>query len=232
MPSTSMVENEVRPVPLAFLARRWPRLWELAYRFMRFGLVGFTGIFVNEAAVAFFLVLGLPGLGAVIAATQVSSLWNFVLIERWAFKHKQQDGRSLWYRALMFFGLNNLVTLVLQAPMILALEAVGVSVLWGNLISLLILSVARFVFSDAVIWASGGARRADADADDETDADGASRVLYVAGDVAVEDLAGTMVGDREIVDLTEEVTVHDVDGGLRGRGSRRRFPVLGSLHVR
>lgn len=231
MPSTSMVENEVRPVPLAFLARRWPRLWELTYRFMRFGLVGFTGIFINEAAVAFFLVLGLPGLGAVIAATQVSSLWNFTLIERWAFKHKQHDGRSFWYRALMFFGLNNLVTLVLQAPMILALEAVGVDVLWGNLISLLILSVARFVFSDAVIWASGGARKAGTvELGDEGTP--ASRVLYVAGDVAIEDLAGAMIGDREIVDLTEEVTVHDADGGLRGRGGRRRFPVLGSLHVR
>ena len=231
MPGTSTLETPARtlPAPLALVARRWPRLWAMVYRFTRFGLVGVTGIFVNEAAVWAFLVMGLPGLGAVVAATQVSSLWNFVLIERWAFKHKQHDGRSLGYRAAMFFGLNNLVTLVLQAPMIIALEAVGIDVLWGNLISLLILSVARFVFSDAVIWASGGSRRVEAiDASE----DPATRVLYVAGDVAIEDLAGTVVGDRQIVDLTEEVTVRDADGGLRGRGSHRRFPVLGSLHVR
>jgi putative flippase GtrA len=202
-------------------ARRWPELWERIHRFTKFGLVGVTGIFVNEGAVALFIVGGMPGLAAVFAATQVSSAWNFALIERWAFRDKE-SGRRLWHRGFMFFAVNNLATLVFQAPLILLLAAMGVPVVYGNLITLLMLSVARFALSDIFIWASP-TRAAEKEELVELET---SRVLYVAGDVDVADLPEqTNGGSRRVVDLTEEVTAGHAEQGFRAGGSRRRFPV-------
>jgi putative flippase GtrA len=204
-------------------ARRWPALWLRLHRFTRFGLVGLSGIFVNEGAVAAFIASGMPGLAAVFAATQVSSAWNFALIERWAFRDKEM-GRRLWHRGFMFFAVNNLSTLVFQAPLILLLQSMGVAVVYGNLITLLMLSVARFVLSDIVIWASP--TRAAEEEQDPIDELETSRVLYVAGDVDVADLSEqTTGGSRRVVDLTEEVTARHAEHGLRTGGGRRRFPV-------
>jgi len=87
-PTTPAVAESVVAWPLVGrVARRWPGVWTRGVRFIRFGLVGASGIVVNELALA--IVSGSFGahyLVGVVVATQVSSAWNFVLIERWAFR--------------------------------------------------------------------------------------------------------------------------------------------------
>ena len=72
-------------------ARYLRQLWRLrgkdvSVRFGRFGVVGATGLLVNTLALVFFAdVLALWYVLGAILATQVSSLWNFVLTDRWVY---------------------------------------------------------------------------------------------------------------------------------------------------
>ena len=63
------------------------RLGTLGSRFGRFGLVGLSGIAVNSLAlVAFRAGAGFGLLAAALLATQCSSIWNFLLVERFVFR--------------------------------------------------------------------------------------------------------------------------------------------------
>jgi len=144
-----------------YLALVWRlRLGTLGARFGRFGLVGLSGIVVNSVALAAFRGgLGFSVLVAALLATQCSSIWNFVLIERFVF-----DGaaarRPRAARAAAFLVMNNLAFLV-RGPLLLALMSIfGLHYLVANVLSLCALTVARFALADAWIWGSGTTTRA------------------------------------------------------------------------
>ena len=122
-------------------------------RFGRFGLVGLTGLIVNTAALALFVEgMGLHYLGGAILATQVSTIWNFVLTDRWVFRgpHKRA---ALATRFLAFAAMNNLA-LLLRGPMLVVLtEWLGIEYLASNVISLCALTLLRFAVADRLIWA-------------------------------------------------------------------------------
>lgn len=135
------------------LARRWPAAWSRLVRLTRFGTVGVSGFAVNELALAALVSgLGLNYLVGAVVATQFSSLWNFALVERWAFRDSGAR-RSLRHRMGLFFAVNN-VALLLRGPILVVLTSyVGLNYLVSNLISLGILTVARFAIADNWIWA-------------------------------------------------------------------------------
>lgn len=135
------------------LARRWPAAWSRLLRLARFGTVGVSGFVVNELALAALVAgFGLNYLVGAVLATQVSSLWNFALVERWAFRDSGAR-RSLRHRMALFFAVNN-VALLLRGPILVALTSVlGLNYLVSNLISLGVLTVARFAIADSWIWA-------------------------------------------------------------------------------
>jgi dolichol-phosphate mannosyltransferase len=118
----------------------------------RFGLVGLTGILVNQAVLAVTTEwLGLHYLFSAILATQLSTTWNFVGTERWAFAGRPL-ARSLPFRYTAFLAVSN-AALVLRIPLLWALtEILTVHYLASNLITLLVLFVLRYAFSDAWIW--------------------------------------------------------------------------------
>lgn len=123
----------------------------------RFALVGLTGLGVNQLAMLLLTeTLGLHYLLSAIAATQLSTSWNFLATERWAFRGRRPLNAPLT-RYLSFLGLNN-ATLLLRIPVLFVLtEAVGLSYLWSNALTLLMLFAARFVIADGWIW--GGSHR-------------------------------------------------------------------------
>lgn len=123
-------------------------------RFARFGVVGASGFVVNELALAFFVaVFDVHYLVGAVLATQVSTLWNFALVELWAFRDIDAK-RSAWHRLLLFFLMNN-AALLLRGPILVVLTSVaGLNYLVSNLISLATLTVVRFAVSDSWIWAS------------------------------------------------------------------------------
>src|SRR4029077_518025 len=65
-----------------------------AVRFVSFGLVGATGIVVNSAALWFFFhTLGWNHLLGAALATQVSTTWNFVLVDTMVYRKRAHGTR-------------------------------------------------------------------------------------------------------------------------------------------
>ena len=123
--------------------------------FMKFGLVGVSGILINSLALAFFAgAMGITVLVAAVLATQFSTLWNFSLTESFVFDGEHgSDGRLK--RAAFFFAMNN-AALGLRGPMLYVLhEKLTIHYLIANLISLVALMVLRYVTADRIIWKRG-----------------------------------------------------------------------------
>jgi dolichol-phosphate mannosyltransferase len=128
-----------------------------AVRFVLFGLVGATGIVVNSTALWFFYhTLGWNHLIGASLATQVSTTWNFMLVDTVIYR-KRAHGTRLG-RAVRFFIMNNLLLLA-RLPVFQFLIVRGLPVLVANGITLVLLFVVRFVVSDRAIFASAGQER-------------------------------------------------------------------------
>jgi dolichol-phosphate mannosyltransferase len=126
--------------------------------FIRFCLVGTSGIVVNSAILWLATsVFGIYYLYSTAIATLVSSGWNFILTEWWVFRAESQQ--SSWLRRIVPFFLLNLAALVLRAPIIAGLtEGFHVYYLISNLVSLGLLTIARYLVSRSWIWRQGGLR--------------------------------------------------------------------------
>lgn len=140
-------------------ARYLGQLWQLRFkdlggRLGRFGLVGISGLAVNTVLLAVFAdVIGMWYLLGAALATQGSTLWNFLLSERWVFRGREHR-MSLPTRTVTFFAMNNLM-LLLRIPLLYVLvTGLGMQHLVGNVVSLLILSLLRFGIADTYIWAT------------------------------------------------------------------------------
>lgn len=117
----------------------------------RFGIVGVSGIVVNEAAIALLVSgLGLHYVVGYLLSTQFSTLWNFAFIETWAFRTASPTNRR-WHRFVMLMFVNNVAN-VLTAPLYVAFTRVfGISYLISNLLTLAIVFLGRFLVAER-IW--------------------------------------------------------------------------------
>ena len=160
--------------------------WGRVVRFARFGIVGASGFVVNEVALAIFVsTFGLNYLLGAIAATQVSTLWNFTLVELWAFRSTDAK-RSPAHRLLLFFMVNN-AALLLRGPVLVLLTSVGgFNYLVSNLVSLGLLTVVRFAVADNWIWATGSTP----DQEPAAGADAEEPWRSIAAEVAVASVPG------------------------------------------
>jgi dolichol-phosphate mannosyltransferase len=117
----------------------------------RFAAVGVSGLVVNLALLWASVTIGhINYVVGAIVATQGSTTWNFLLLDRWVFPERRERSGRLRY--LAFSGVNNL-TLLLRVPMLAALVSVlHVHYLLSNLVTLIVLFVSRFMVSDRLIW--------------------------------------------------------------------------------
>jgi dolichol-phosphate mannosyltransferase len=139
-------------------ARYTQQLWRLrgrtfAGRFGRFATVGATGLVVNTLLLAFLAGgAGIYYIFAAILATQGSTLWNYVLTERWVFRRGRHRRRAS-HRMAMFFAINN-AALVLRIPLLYVFTTVaGIHYLMSNILTIVLLLVVRFTLADTWIWA-------------------------------------------------------------------------------
>ncbi len=138
-------------------ARYFSHLWHLRFgedwmRFVRFGLTGISGLGVNTALMALATeVFGLHYLISAALATQGSTAWNFGLTETWVFGSR--NGSQGRFARLVQFWLMNNAALAVRGPILYALTSLlGVNYLISNLITLVIVMLARFAVSDRLIW--------------------------------------------------------------------------------
>jgi len=140
------------------------RVGDRSARLARFGLVGASGLVVNTVALAVLTELGHLYYGlAAILATQASTAWNFALTERWVFRDRGAPG--VLRRAALFFATNNTAMLVRIPLLLLLTGGLGIQYLVSNILSLLALTLVRFLLADAWIWrpprrVAGGRRAA------------------------------------------------------------------------
>jgi dolichol-phosphate mannosyltransferase len=123
-------------------------------RLALFGIIGLTGFAPNLATL--FVVSGLLGMHyvpATVIATQVATLWNFVLLEQVVYR---RHPRRQWYgRAATFAAINNM-DLLLRIPLLAALvEEAHINYLLATVITLVAIFVMRFLVTDRLIYRLG-----------------------------------------------------------------------------
>ena len=119
-------------------------------RIAGFAAVGATGIAVNTVALWLCVQgLGMSLLWSAAVATQVSTLWNFVLTDRFVFRGPKSLGTLP--RFLGFAVVNNAV-LLLRLPLLHWLAGDGVNYLVANIATLLAAFAVRFVLSDRYLF--------------------------------------------------------------------------------
>jgi putative flippase GtrA len=172
----------------------------------RFGLVGLSGLVVNQ--LVFLLITELVGIWYLLSAvfaTLVSSSWNFLLADRWAFANRQVGGRTS-HRYLAFLGLN-FALLPARLPVLWFLtDVVGLHYGWSNIVSLLAMFAIRLVIADQWLWRPEPFP--DVEADSTTAVSGVPRHRYdIAGlltihsDVELRELRNFAVGAVASPDL-------------------------------
>jgi putative flippase GtrA len=124
---------------------------EDGFRFLRFLLVGASGLVVNNGSLVFFTeIVGMHYLLSAVLATQCSTFWNFLFTEIWVFKDRKNQSRS---KRLVSFYLMNNAALLLRGPLLtLMVSALGIHYLLSNLTTLLLIALLRFTISDRFIW--------------------------------------------------------------------------------
>jgi dolichol-phosphate mannosyltransferase len=138
---------------LTFLMQLWGlRFGGKSQRFGKFATVGISGLAVNMALLAALTEIGgMYFLLSAALATQGSTLWNFVLTERWVFRDRENRWGGV-PRVAMYFLMNN-AAFALRGPMLFVLvSSLGMHYLLANLISLATLTVIRYAVADAWIW--------------------------------------------------------------------------------
>ena len=134
---------------LGSLARRYERI-------VKFGLVGVSGIAVNTVVLALAVSgMSLPGGIGMVLATQASTTWNYALANWFVF----DTSNSTWTGTSRYvqFSLMNNLALIVRGPMVfLLISWLGMNYLIANLISLVLLVVARYVMSVRLIWHQSG----------------------------------------------------------------------------
>ena len=127
-----------------------------ATRLIRFAVVGASGILVNEIAILLFVSgLGFAPIIGYLLATQVSTLWNFALLEAWAFKDSKGRGRR-WHRWAMLMLVNNIANVATAPLFVLLTNVFGVNYLISNIVTLGVVMLGRFAIAD---WIWGGNKR-------------------------------------------------------------------------
>jgi dolichol-phosphate mannosyltransferase len=132
------------------------RLPERVGRLARFGLIGASGLVVNESLLAVLTERGrLYYLAAAVISTQVSILWNFMLTERWVYARRRC--RFDWKARIGAFCLVCTTAQVLTTPLLyLLVDTAGLPYLIGNLIAIAASTLVRFTIADSVIWKHDG----------------------------------------------------------------------------
>jgi dolichol-phosphate mannosyltransferase len=121
-----------------------------------FGIVGATGLVVNQLLMLLFTELaGLHYVLSSIAATQGSTVSNFALTDAWVFRDRSSDGHRL--RRLGQYAVMNNIFLAARVPLlVLLVSGMGMHYLAANVVSILVMTIARFVLCERWIWPEAG----------------------------------------------------------------------------
>ncbi|KAM3102789.1 glycosyltransferase [Phormidesmis sp. 146-12] len=125
-------------------------------RFLRFGLVGFSGVFVDLAA--FYLLrvqFGLPIARSTILSAEVAVINNFLWNDLWTFGDisQKQPGTSQRLKRFLKFNLVCLAGIILQALLVSLLhDAFGVNEFGAKLLAIVLVTFWNFWINLKLSW--------------------------------------------------------------------------------
>lgn len=116
-----------------------------------FGLVGLSGIAVNQALLAALVAGGhLNYLVAAVLASAGSSTCNFLLTEHWVFRGRRRAGAL---RRFMGYSALTLASTPLRLPILYVLTSLhGVHYLLSNMVAIVTVFGGRYLVSALLIW--------------------------------------------------------------------------------
>jgi dolichol-phosphate mannosyltransferase len=130
------------------------RLGEQRLRMLAFALIGLSGLLPNQALLwtlhSGFAVHYVP---AAVAANMVAVVWNFALAD--ALLYRNHRSRGFLSRFSRFFMMGNADLLVRIPLLALLVSGLSLGVLAGNLLTLVVSFVVRFLVSDKLIYLVG-----------------------------------------------------------------------------
>jgi dolichol-phosphate mannosyltransferase len=142
---------------LAHLARL-ARVTGAFDRFLRFCLVGASGVVVNQTALWFLTVhSGLYYIYASIAAVEIAIVSNFLLNEFWTFRDKARQATGLVHRLKRFIKFNLICAVggILNTAALWSLtEWMGINYLASNLVGVGISTIWNYGINANVTWES------------------------------------------------------------------------------
>jgi dolichol-phosphate mannosyltransferase len=119
-------------------------------RFIKFNIVGLTGVFVNEGILMLLTNLGLYYIYSSIVAIEISIISNFMLNDIWTFKDRR-SGHIL--KRLVKFNILMLVGLVINLLILYVLtDLASLHYTISNLFGIAIASIARYLMSIKWAW--------------------------------------------------------------------------------
>jgi len=126
-------------------------IWKTWGKFIKFGIVGASGVIVNYGA--YYLLSRLFDSGLVLSsfiAIELSIISNFILNNYWTFKN--HSGRGLIYKAASFQGIS-FIGLVMQiAALYVMVNALGIYDLIAYPVAIVVVFLFNYILNTRVTW--------------------------------------------------------------------------------
>jgi dolichol-phosphate mannosyltransferase len=124
----------------------------------QFATVGALGLVVNQVLLWFLHdILGIGNvLVAAALATQGSTTFNFIGTEAWVFGSRRVGGAAGILKRFVVYDAVNSTALLVRLPLLAFLTTgfMHMNYLVANLITLVMLTLVRFVIADSLIWSN------------------------------------------------------------------------------
>lgn len=140
-------------------AASWISKRIFSWLFVKFGIVGTIGVFVNYAV--YWLLTSIFGANHLLSsavATEIAILNNFVLNDIWTFRERRA-GTSLIKRILNFHWSRLLGLLVTVGSLYLMVDIAGLNKYISYVFAIGVGTLTNFFTSDVYVWPQGDSRR-------------------------------------------------------------------------
>lgn len=149
---SSLVLNEYGKYTKHLLRLSWAEGEIL--RFLKFGLVGISGVFVNEGLLwLFWEVTGMYLALASAISVELSIIWNFMWNEVWTFHDRGREGVKEFFKRMGKFNLVSAVGLLLNVAVLMFLHvAFGIYPLTANIAGIAVAFIWNFAANNLWTW--------------------------------------------------------------------------------
>ena len=127
--------------------------FKLPKRFIKFGIVGFSGVIINEGLLYFFTeIVGFYYLISSIIAIESSMINNFLLNDIWTFRDRKKSGKGPFFKRFIHWHFARGITLLINFLILWGLTTFGLHYLISNIIGILVAMSLGYFWSLNWIW--------------------------------------------------------------------------------